>query len=65
MKPLRVGVAQGRACQNPTGEEIRANGAHIRELMRQSHAQGARVLLFAEGALSGYPSKNLMSIHSP
>lgn len=65
MKPLRVGVARSRASQNPTGEEIRANGAHIRELMRQSHALGARVLLFAEGALSGYPSKNLMSIHSP
>lgn len=65
MKPLRLGVAQSRASQNPTGEEIRANGAHIRELMRQSHALGARVLLFAEGALSGYPSKHLMSIHSP
>jgi len=58
-------MAQSRASQNPTGEEIRANGCSIRHLMRQSRAQGARVMLFPEGALSGYPCKTLMSAHHP
>ncbi|HET6295076.1 MAG TPA: carbon-nitrogen hydrolase family protein [Kribbella sp.] len=62
---LRIAVAQSTGSQDPSEAEIRANGKHVRELMRQAHDQGARLILFPEGALSGYPSKHLMSRTSP
>ena len=34
--------------------DVRENGAHIRELMTQARAMGARLIHFPEGALSGY-----------
>lgn len=34
--------------------DIRTNGQHIRDLMRQASAAGARLVQFAEGAMSGY-----------
>lgn len=48
---IRIAVAQSLVTLDP-----RANGAAIRQLMRQAHAQGARLIQFPEGAASGYPS---------
>ncbi|MGY8663027.1 carbon-nitrogen hydrolase family protein [Bradyrhizobium sp. UFLA05-109] len=36
------------------GADVRANGAHIRELMTKAKSLGARLIHFPEGALSGY-----------
>ncbi|HEV7346549.1 MAG TPA: carbon-nitrogen hydrolase family protein [Devosia sp.] len=46
---LRIAVVQSRI-----EPDIRRNGSHIRQLMEQAAAQGARLALFPEGALSGY-----------
>ncbi len=46
---MRVAVAQSRIVAN-----VRQNGRHIRSLMEQAAASGARLVQFPEGALSGY-----------
>ena len=46
---LRIAVAQSRIEQ-----DIEANGAHIRGLLDAAAGQGASLVLFPEGALSGY-----------
>ena len=46
---LRIAVVQSRI-----ESDIEANGAHIRGLLDDAAAQGARLALFPEGALSGY-----------
>jgi predicted amidohydrolase len=56
---FRIAVAQSTGSQDPA--DIRANGVHVRELMREAHRQGARLVLFPEGALSSYPDKHLIS----
>lgn len=48
---IRIAVAQSLVTLDP-----RANGLAIRQLMRQAHARGARLIQFPEGAASGYPS---------
>lgn len=48
-EPIKIATAQSFV-----SEDIRANGAEIRELMRQAKGQGAQLIHFAEGALSGY-----------
>ena len=62
MAVLRIAVAQGVGTTNvPDAESIRAQGRRVRELMGLAADGGARLVLFTEGALSGYPGKRLMS----
>ena len=46
---MRVAVAQSRIVA-----DVRQNGRHVRSLMEQAAAAGARLVQFPEGALSGY-----------
>jgi predicted amidohydrolase len=46
---LSVAVAQSLVTT-----DIAANGAHIRTLIERAAGRGAKLVLFAEGALSGY-----------
>jgi len=48
-KPFRIAVAQSAIAQ-----DVRANGAHMRGLMREAATSGAHLIHFPEGALSGY-----------
>jgi predicted amidohydrolase len=43
------------AGQSPVSCDPAANGHAVRTLMRQAHDQGARLIHFPEGAISGYP----------
>ncbi|MEJ3741685.1 carbon-nitrogen hydrolase family protein [Actinomycetes bacterium KLBMP 9797] len=47
---IRIAAAQSAVSCDPT-----ANGHAVRALMRQAHDQGARLVHFPEGAISGYP----------
>nr|WP_238362181.1 carbon-nitrogen hydrolase family protein [Actinopolymorpha pittospori] len=58
---MRIAVAQGVGTNSPDAESIREQGRRVRELMGLAAEGGARLLLFTEGALSGYPGKRLMS----
>jgi predicted amidohydrolase len=40
---------------------VRVNGAHIREMMGQARAEGARIVHFPEGALSGYAKNEVLA----
>lgn len=40
---------------------VRVNGAHIREMMGQARTEGARVIHFPEGALSGYAKNEVLA----
>lgn len=44
------------AAQHAVGCDAAANGASVRALMRAAHGQGARLVQFPEGSVSGYPS---------
>lgn len=46
---MRVATAQ-----LPISADVRTNGSRIRALMREAAAEGARLVQFPEGALSGY-----------
>lgn len=46
---FRIAIAQSEIVG-----DVRANGQHIRDLMAQAKDQGARLIHFPEGALSGY-----------
>ena len=48
-QPLTVAVAQSRIVA-----DVRENGRHVRDLLRRAAADGARLVQFPEGALSGY-----------
>ncbi|MEQ7129448.1 carbon-nitrogen hydrolase family protein [Actinopolymorpha sp. B11F2] len=61
MATIRIAVAQGVGTHTPDGASIREQGRRIRELMASAADGGARLILFTEGALSGYPDKRLMS----
>jgi predicted amidohydrolase len=65
MATVRIAVAQGvgtdESEQTPDGASIREQGRRVRELMTSAADGGARLILFTEGALSGYPDKRLMS----
>lgn len=41
--------------------DTRANGLHIRKMMEQARAEGARIVHFPEGALSGYVKSEIAS----
>src|SRR5262249_4035909 len=43
------------AAQSPVSCDPIANGLAVRMLMQQAHDQGARLIHFPEGAISGYP----------
>lgn len=49
VRPLKLAIAQSAVCG-----DVRANGRHIRDLMGQAVAAGARLVQFPEAALSGY-----------
>lgn len=55
MPPAKIKVA---AAQILTGLDIRANLAKIRGMIRQAHKEGCRIVLFHEGCLNGYQTKN-------
>jgi predicted amidohydrolase len=40
---------------------VLTNGAHIREMMGQARSQGARIVHFPEGALSGYAKNEVLA----
>ncbi|TVR61815.1 MAG: carbon-nitrogen hydrolase family protein [Spirochaetaceae bacterium] len=61
LPPIRVAVAQIPGSQDPSTESIAGNAHAIRAEMRAAREAGARLVQFHEGALSGYPSKKLMS----
>lgn len=54
MQSLTVATAQSTISQN-----VRSNGGHIRKLMAQAHEQGAKLVHFPEGALSGYAKSQI------
>jgi predicted amidohydrolase len=47
---IRIAAAQSPVSCDPT-----TNGSDVRRLMLQAHDQGARLVQFPEGAMSGYP----------
>jgi predicted amidohydrolase len=54
------------AAQSPVGNDPAANGAAIRDLMRTAAAQGARLIHFPEGALTGYsPTRGTANAEEP
>ena len=58
---VRIAVAQGLGTQKFDAASIAQQGREIRELMRVAATGSARLLLFTEGALSGYPQQRLIS----
>jgi NAD+ synthase (glutamine-hydrolysing) len=56
MEPLRVALAQ----MNATVGDIAGNAARVRELMAEARDDGARLVLFPELALTGYPPDDLL-----
>jgi predicted amidohydrolase len=62
MSVVRIAVAQGLGTNGlPDAGSIREQGRQVRELMKLAADGGARLVLFTETALSGYPDKRLMS----
>jgi predicted amidohydrolase len=62
---VRVAVAQTMLRGDPrSGVELRESGRELRRLMREAHAQGARLVHFPEGATCS-PHKRLMSMEGP
>jgi predicted amidohydrolase len=61
MGSFRIAIAQIKGSENPNATNIKANSKAIQEQMRAASSSGARLIQFHEGALSGYPSKQLMS----
>lgn len=62
---FRIAVAQIKGSEDPSAANVRANARAIRKEMYAAHKSGARLIQFHEGALSGYPSKRLMSGDGP
>jgi predicted amidohydrolase len=58
---VRIAVAQGLGTQMFDAASIAQQGRQIRDLMRAAATGSARLLLFTEGALSGYPQQQLIS----
>ena len=62
---LRLAVAQTTVYGDPRHPaKLRASGNELRQLMRQAHDAGARVVHFTEGATC-FPNKYLMSVKGP
>jgi NAD+ synthase (glutamine-hydrolysing) len=55
-EPLRVALAQ----MNATVGDIAGNSARVRELIGEAREDGARLVLFPELALTGYPPEDLL-----
>ncbi|HWV20029.1 MAG TPA: hypothetical protein VN036_03275 [Devosia sp.] len=47
------------AAQTPVAQDIGANGDTIRNVLRAAHAQGIALVVFCEGALSGYAKSQI------
>lgn len=47
------------AAQSPVSPDVGANGAAIRQLIAEASAAGARLVVFCEGALSGYAKNQI------
>jgi NAD+ synthase (glutamine-hydrolysing) len=56
MEPLRVALAQ----MNATVGDIAGNASRVRELIGEAREDGARLVLFPELALTGYPPEDLL-----
>ena len=55
-EPLRVALAQ----INATVGDIQGNAERMRELIGEARAEGARLVLFPELAITGYPPEDLL-----
>jgi predicted amidohydrolase len=55
---IKIAVAQSLITP-----DVCANGSHIRDLMTQAAAEGARLVQFTEGALSGYSKAQIRDWH--
>jgi NAD+ synthase (glutamine-hydrolysing) len=55
-EPLRVALAQ----TNPTVGDIDGNARRIRELIERARSEGARLVVFPELAITGYPPEDLL-----
>jgi predicted amidohydrolase len=63
--PVRLATAQVVVREDPRdSEQLRQSGRDVRELMRQAHRAGARIIHFPEGATCS-PSKRIMSVTGP
>ncbi len=64
-RTFRLAVAQSTVAEDPGDVDVvRAGGAEMRDLMRQAHEAGARMVQFPEGAVV-YPNKHVMSSGKP
>jgi predicted amidohydrolase len=62
---MRLATAQVVAREDPRdGAQLRQSGHEVRELMRQAHRAGARIVHFPEGAICA-PNKWIMSVSGP
>jgi predicted amidohydrolase len=65
MNPVRLATAQVAVRQDPSDSgQLRQSGRDVRELMRQAHQAGARIIHFPEGATCS-PHKRIMSVTGP
>jgi predicted amidohydrolase len=65
MNPMRLATAQVVVREDPRDVgQLRQSGRDIRELMRQAHRAGARIIHFPEGATCS-PHKRIMSVTGP
>jgi len=63
--PVRLATAQLVVGEDPRDSgQLRASGRDVRELMRQAHDAGARIIHFPEGATCS-PHKRIMSVTGP
>jgi predicted amidohydrolase len=63
--PVRLATAQMVVREDPRdSSQLRRSGREVRELMRQAHRAGARIIHFPEGATCS-PHKLIMSVTGP
>ena len=63
--PVRLATAQVAVREDPRDcGQLRQSGRDVRELMRQAHRAGARIIHFPEGATCS-PHKRIMSVTGP
>ena len=62
---VKLATAQVVVRDDPgDGDQLRQSGRDVRELMRQAHTAGARIIHFPEGATCA-PNKRIMSVTGP
>jgi predicted amidohydrolase len=65
MNPMKLATAQVVVREDPRDSgQLRQSGRDVRELMRQAHRAGARIIHFPEGATCS-PHKRIMSVAGP